>query len=72
MMNMLSRTKLGVKNALMSGKSRHFAFILGAGYGYLQYLFFEDLLNSRAHRFERSARSITKILSEVVSCLLSA
>ena len=58
---MLNRIKAG----FVSGKRRHFSFMLGIGVGYLQYRFFHDLFTNRAEMFDRSSALVTKLLSEV-------
>ena len=54
-----------VKTFMLSGKRSHFAFVVGLGYGYLQYRFLEDLFTARANMFDRSSEVISKLLTEV-------
>jgi len=54
-----------IGSTLFEGKRRHFAFLLGLGYGYLQYKFFDDLLMHRAKLYDSNLESMSKILNNV-------
>ena len=50
-----------------SGKSRHFAFILGIGFGYVQYKIFSDMMRERQMKICQANNDMIDILNNVKS-----